>query len=57
MRSSEELQETTNKNLARKLYKKVICNETGKCPICPWHRGENKKHTKHGMKTPRYKTK
>jgi len=31
----------TNPKAFKRMYKRMICNETGKCSICPWHRGEN----------------
>ena len=36
--------------------KKQLVNDTGKCPYCGWHSGENARGwTKHGKRKPKYK--
>ena len=32
----------TNNKVWKRAYKRIECDKTGKCGICPWHGGENK---------------
>lgn len=56
-RCKDKMDQTSNSSVYNKARKRHICNETGKCDICPIHGGENARRSKHGAKKPRYKNK
>ena len=35
--------EDTNSSVDRKQHKRIVGHETGKCTLCPWHDGENRR--------------
>ena len=41
MKYKEEMKNTTNNQVYKKVYKKVITNKNKDCDICPWHEKEN----------------
>ena len=51
-----QLNTETNSSIYKKIRKKVICDLTGKCPLCPWHKGENYKFSRK-PRTDKYKNK
>ena len=41
MKLNDLLKWEVNNKVWKQAYKRTICLETGKCPICGWHSGEN----------------
>ena len=46
--------EDVNSAVFKKIHKRKLCDETGKCPLCPWHGGEN---IRRQQRTDKYKNK